>query len=67
MMTQIDIGVKGQKPWSSAGVANAGPAGYFQPARAFEMARGDFLTGSDRNFKHKLALKELKLGPPRVL
>ena len=50
-----------------AGVANAGPAGHFWPARAFEMARGDFWTGSNRNFIHKLAIKELKLGPPRIL
>jgi hypothetical protein len=38
-----------------AEVANAGPAGHFWPARAFEMASRDFLTGSDRNFKQKLA------------
>jgi hypothetical protein len=53
-------------PSARAGVANAGPAGHFLPARAFEMAHGDFLTSSDRKFAHKLAVKELKTWPAKV-
>ncbi len=48
-------------------MANARPAGHFWPARASEMAPGDFLAGSDSKFVHKLHLKQLKTWPAKVL
>jgi hypothetical protein len=47
-------------------VANAGPAGHFWHAMAFEMAHEDFMTGSDRKFESKLALKDLKTWAAKV-